>query len=103
MTGEARPTSLIHSQHRFYNYIRSLAPGRLCETGDEEFGGVLSSCSPPQGMSYSLPVSQNESPVLLPRSWPPIAFSPLPLARLLALMRQGIVFVAPTHLGIVRN
>ena len=44
--------------------LESVAPGRLRETGDDESGGILSGRSPPQGMLFCLPMSDNEFPVL---------------------------------------
>ena len=63
------------------NTSGSIAPGVLHETGDDGSGGILFSCSPPEGISRSLLVSNKESPVILLPSKPPITFIPLPIGR----------------------
>src|SRR5258706_3659041 len=59
--------------------LGGVAPGKLRETGDDESGGIPSGRPPPQGMSFCLPMSCNEFPVLSRTSGPRTALSPLDL------------------------
>lgn len=86
MTGQAGSTSLIHSHYRHYissglfmHSLRSVAPGSLRETGDDESGGVLPGRFSPQGISFCLLIWHNECLVLSPTSESHSAFSPLNL------------------------
>ena len=61
------------------NSLEGVTPGRLPETGEDESGGTLSGHPPSQGMSFYLPISDNEFPIMSPTGGPHTAPSPLDL------------------------
>ena len=57
--------------------LGSVAPGTLRGTGDDGSGRNFSGRSPPQGISFYLSISHNDSPVFSSTSGPHTTFSQL--------------------------